>query len=45
MELSTGDIAAVALYFLLILGIGLWVSNKQYLYNKLIFCYLVNDEA
>ena len=27
MELSLGDIAAVVIYFLLIIGIGLWVGD------------------
>ena len=27
MELSLGDIAAVVIYFLLILGIGFWVGD------------------
>ena len=27
MELSLGDIAAVVIYFLLILGIGFWVDD------------------
>ena len=26
MELSIGDVAAVVIYFLLIIGIGVWVS-------------------
>ena len=27
MELSTGDVAAVVIYFLLIIGVGFWVRN------------------
>ena len=37
MELSTGDIAAVALYFLLVLGIGMWVSGAPATRTMFIF--------
>ena len=50
MELSLGDVAAVVIYFLLIIGIGVWVSyfveniSSLVLLNVLLI-FSVNDET
>ena len=40
MELSLGDIAAVVIYFLLILGIGFWVGDTILLHCEDFFNHL-----